>query len=114
MAIRGAETGADTATRQADKRNKQFIFKNCVPFNDCICKTNNTQVDNAKDMDVVMQMYNLKEFNNNYLKIENLWHCCRDGSNATITESESLKINAQITETTPGTGNAKDGEIAVS
>ena len=54
MAIRGAETGADTATRQADKRNKQFIFKNCVPFNDCICKTNNTQVDNAKDMDVVM------------------------------------------------------------
>ena len=36
--------------------NKKTIFKNCVPFTDCISKINNAQVDNAKDIDVVMPM----------------------------------------------------------
>ena len=36
--------------------NKKTIFKNCVPFTDCISKINNAQVDNAKDVDVVMPM----------------------------------------------------------
>ena len=27
--------------------DKEVIFKNCVPFSDCISKMNNTQVDNA-------------------------------------------------------------------
>ena len=54
IAITGAETGADKATRQADKINKQVIFRSCTSFTDCICKTNNTQIDNAKDMDIVM------------------------------------------------------------
>ena len=33
-----------------------------------ICQTNNTQIDNAKDIDVVMPIYNLIEFSNNYSK----------------------------------------------
>ena len=37
---------------------KQYC-KNCAPFADCISGTNNTQIDNAKDIDVVMPMYNL-------------------------------------------------------
>ena len=33
---------------------KEVVFKNCDPFTDCISKTNNTQIDNNKDIDVVM------------------------------------------------------------
>ena len=30
------------------------LFKTCVPFTDSISKINNTQINNAKDIDVVM------------------------------------------------------------
>ena len=33
---------------------KEVVFKNCDPFTDCISKINNTQIDNNKDIDVVM------------------------------------------------------------
>ena len=39
--------------------NKKVIFKNCAPFTNCINKINNIQVDNAKDIDIVMPIYNL-------------------------------------------------------
>ena len=48
--------------------NKNVIFKNCAPFNNCISKINNTQIDNAEYNDIVMPMYNLVEYSNNYLK----------------------------------------------
>ena len=35
------------------------MFKNCVPFTNCTSERNNTLVDNAKDIDIVMSMYNL-------------------------------------------------------
>ena len=43
----------------ANNTNKKAIFKNCAPFTDCISKINNTQIDNPKDIDIVMPMYNL-------------------------------------------------------
>ena len=52
------EQGADDAAIEGDRNNKHIIFKNCVPFTDCIRTINNTQVGNAKDLDVVMLMYN--------------------------------------------------------
>ena len=55
--INGA--GYDTAVRRADKRNKDVIFKNYAPFIKCISKINNTETDNAQDIDIVMPMYNL-------------------------------------------------------
>ena len=44
--------GADAAARQADERDKGVAFKNCEPFTDCISEINNTQVGNAKDIDI--------------------------------------------------------------
>ena len=41
--------------------NKKVIFKNCAPFTNCIIEINNTQVDDAQDVDIVMPMYNLIE-----------------------------------------------------
>ena len=38
---------------------KKLIFENCASFIDCISEINNAQVDNAKDVDLVMPMYNL-------------------------------------------------------
>ena len=52
----------------ANDINKTVIFKNCAPFTDCISKINNAQVDNAKDIDIVMLMYNLIEYSDNYSK----------------------------------------------
>ena len=40
----------------ANNTNKKVIFKNCVPFTSCISKINNTQIDNAKYIDIVMPM----------------------------------------------------------
>ena len=57
ITITGA--GADAAVRRADEREKGAAFKNCAPFTNCISEINNTQVDNAKDIDIVIPMYNL-------------------------------------------------------
>ena len=65
--------GADAAARQADERDKGVAFKNCAPFISCISEINNTQVDNAKDIDIVMPMYNLIEYSDNYAKTQEVY-----------------------------------------
>ena len=58
---------------------KKVIFKNCAPFTNCISEINNTQVDNAKDIDIVMPMYNLIEYSDNYSKTAgNVWQYYKD------------------------------------
>ena len=52
----------------ANNTNKKVIFKNCAPFTNCISKINNTQIDNAQYIDIVMPMYNLIEYSDNYSK----------------------------------------------
>ena len=49
------------ADAHANNTNKKVIFNNCSPFTNCIIEINDTQVDNAKDIDIVMPMYNLTE-----------------------------------------------------
>ena len=50
------------------------MFKIFAPFTDCITEINNTQVDNVKDLHVVMAMYNLIEYIDNYSKtLESLY-----------------------------------------
>ena len=60
--------GADDAARQADERDKGIIFKNHAPFINCKSEINDTEIDNAKDIDIVMPMYNVIEYSNNYSK----------------------------------------------
>ena len=53
----------------ANTNNRKFIIlQNCGPFTNFISETNNTQIGNAKDIDKVITMYNLKEYNDNYSK----------------------------------------------
>ena len=66
ITITGVGNNADA--RQADERNKDVIFKNCVPFTKCISRIKNTEIDNAQDIDTIMPMYNLTEYTDNYSK----------------------------------------------
>ena len=50
----------------ANNIGKKVIFKNFAPFNSCISKINNTQIDNAEYTDLVMPMHNLIEYSDNY------------------------------------------------
>ena len=52
----------------ANNTNKKVIFKNCASLTKSISKINNTQIDNAEYTDIVMPMYNLIEYNDNYSK----------------------------------------------
>ena len=91
ITITGA--GDDAAARQADERNKGVVFKNCAPFTNCISEINNTQVGNAKDIDIVMPMYSLIEYSDNYVKTSgSLWQYCRDEPNDNLANSESFKL----------------------
>ena len=49
--------------------NIQKVFKNFTPFTDCISEINNTQIDTAKYIDVVMPMYDLIEYSENYQEV---------------------------------------------
>ena len=66
--------GDDVEARQADESGKGVAFKNCAPFTNCISETNNTKTFNAKDIYIVMPMYNLIEYSDNYSKASGiLW-----------------------------------------
>ena len=106
--------GADAAARQADERDKGVSFKNCAPFINWISEINNTQIDNAKGIDIVMPMYNLIEYSDNYTKTSgSLWQYFRDTPDNNIEDSESLKSKIKITGKTPNNNNEKDVEIMV-
>ena len=56
-----------------------IILINCDPFTNFISEINNTHVGNAKDIDIVMPMYSLIEYSDNYLKTSvSLWQYCKD------------------------------------
>ena len=66
--------GTDAAARQADERDKGVIFKHCAPLINCKTGINNTEIDNAKNIDILMPMYNLIEYSDNYSKTSGrLW-----------------------------------------
>ena len=123
--VKGTITVNNTAAQgaAANNTNKIVIFKNCAPFTNCISEINNTQIDNAKDIDIVMPMYNLIEYSDNYAKITgSLWQYCKDiparnVDNEIIIFSEDnttdlFNFKAKITGQT-GNDGTKDVEIMV-
>ena len=106
--------GDSGAEKRADKRNEGVIFKDCAPFTECISNVNNTQVDLAKYINVVMPVYNLIENSDSYSKTSgSLWQYYKDVLNDNITEFESLKSKIKITGKTSDDGNTKNVEIVV-
>ena len=74
----------------SNRNDKQVTLKNGEPFTNCINEINNTQIDNAKDLDIVMPKSKLIEYSNNYAKTSRgLWQYSRDEPNGNnITNSE--------------------------
>ena len=70
-------TVPNAGTAAALNNGKNIIIKKCAPFIDCINEINDTQIDNAKDTDVVMLMYNLIEYNDSKTSVR-LWQYYRD------------------------------------
>ena len=63
IAVKGTITVPNNRIAAAtNNRIKEVVFKNCVPFTDCISEINNTQIGNAKDLNVVMNLNNLMEY----------------------------------------------------
>ena len=124
--VKGTISVNNTAAQgaNANNTNKKVIFKNCAPFTNCISEINNTQIDNAKDIDIVMPMYNLMEYSDNYAKTTgSLWQYCKNiparnnANNAIIIFAEanttaSFNFKVKITGRTGGDGT-KDVEIMV-
>ena len=112
ITIAGAED--NEAGRRADERHKGAAFKNCAAFTICISEINNTQIDNCKDIDIIMPMYNLIEYSDNYAKTSgSLWEYYRDELNNNLANSKSFKSKIKITRTAPAGGNQKDVEIII-
>ena len=115
MLVKGSITVNNTAAADAgaNNTNKKVIFKKCAPFINCISEVNNTQVDNAKGVNIVMPMYNLIEYSDNYSKTSgSLWQYCKDipavnnagnivdfnGANATDSFNFKTKITGQTND----------------
>ena len=100
--------------RQADERDKGVAFKNCASCTNCISEINNAQTDNATDIDIVMPMYYLMNYSDNYAKTSgSSWQYYRDELNDNLADSESFKSKIKITGKTPAAGNEKYLEIMV-
>ena len=124
--VKGTISVNNTAAQGAasNNTNKTVIFKNCAPFTNFISEINNVQIDNAKDIDIVMPMYNLIEYSDNYAKTTgSLWQYSKDiparnnANDEIIIFSEdnftdSFKFKAKITGQT-GNDGTKDVEIMV-
>ena len=103
--------------------DKKLALKNNAPFLSCISKINNTFIDNAEDLDIVMSMYNLLEYSKNYRKTTgSLWNYYRDEPNGgavgninySIKNSKSFDYKRSITGKLEGNNVEKDDiEIVV-
>ena len=121
--VKGNISVSNTAAEgnAANNASKKVIFKNCAPFTNYISKINNTHIDNAEYIDIVMPIYNLIEYSDNYSKTSgSLWQYCKEipaVNNAgniidftnTIT-TDSFKFKTKITGQTNNNGRIDNVE----
>ena len=75
-------TGDIAAT--GDDANPRVAFKNCALFTKCLTYINDEHFDGANNLDIIMPMYNLIEYSDNYSDISgSLWQFKRDESPVT-------------------------------
>ena len=52
--------------RIKNDENTNVAFKNCSPFTRCVTHINNEHIDTAENLGIIMPMYNLIEYSDNY------------------------------------------------
>ena len=105
--------------------DKKLTLKNNAPFTSCILKINNTLIDNAEDLDIVIPMYNLLEYSKNYKKTTgSFWNYYRNEPNSgiggennsvnySIKDSKSFDYKTSITGKLEGNNTEKEVKILV-
>ena len=92
IVVKGDITVTDPVNNVYDKK----IAFNNAPFTSCVLKINNTLIDNAEYLYIVMPMYNLNEYSKNYLKAtRRLWNYYRDELNSGAEGSINYSIKIQ-------------------
>ena len=77
--------------------DRRLTLKNNAPFILCILKINGELVENAKDLGIVIPMYNLLEYSKNYEKTSgSLFNYYRDEPNEAEIASDNGAINISI------------------
>ena len=64
-----AAAGGNVQGKQPLNAATQVVFKNCAPFEDCRTEINDTFVDYANFINIIMPMYNLIEYSDNYSEV---------------------------------------------
>ena len=128
--VKGKITVANPNNNAYDKK---LAFKNNAPFISCILKINGELIENAEDLDIVMPMYNLLYYSENYRKTSgSLFNYYRDEPNSgkakindddndddneavnySIKDSESFYDKTSITGKLEGDNTEKDIKIAI-
>ena len=94
----------------------KVAFKNCAPFTRCVTHINDEHVETAENLDILMHMYNLIEYSENYIDSSaSLWQFKRDEQimnngnivDVTTANSSSFKYKSSLIE------NKKGATIAV-
>ena len=91
-------------------------FKNCAPFTRCITHINHEHIESAENLNIIITMYNLIEYSDNYADSSgSLYHIKRDESptnddgnplNVDLDNSASFKYKASLLgKTTDADGN---------
>ena len=79
-------------------------------------KINNTQIDNTEYIDIIMSMYNLIEYSDNYSKTYgSLWKYCKEvpavGNDRDIVDFNGANATDSFNFKTKITGQTNDDEI---
>ena len=75
--------------------NTKVAFENCAPFTRCVTHINNEHVDTAKNLDIIMPMYN------------------ESPANVTAADSSFLKYKSSCFTNPDATGVLRNGKISV-
>ena len=105
--------------------NTRVTLKICAPFTKYIIHINDEHVDNADNLDIIMPMYNLIEYGDNYSDTSgSLWQFKRDEqnmndgdpANITANDSSSFKYKSSLFKPVTAVDKRvlKDVKIAVS
>ena len=66
IVVKGTRDLLAAAANENHEAEIYVAFKNNAPFRSCISKIKSTLIGNAEDLDIVMPMYNLLEYSQNY------------------------------------------------
>ena len=101
---------------------------NNASFRSCIWKINKILIDNAKDFDNVMPIYNLLEYSDDYCMTSgSLWNYCRHQindspieinncnrkNNKKTTTSKSFEYKTKLIGGAPNNNNILDAEVSI-